>query len=208
MIDHHLHAVLVSYKRLELTQQTLASFLDTVTIPYTLVIVDNGSPDDVCNWLAQITTTGVQVHFLSKNRFPGFATNRGWEFKPARTTLLQRIDNDTLFLPGWCDEVAEVMEDPTVGQFGLFGDGDGPWAEMPTWPVGGNSIISRKIYDEGLRYVEGPWGTLAIQEDNQLSLDVWERGYRRVFGTRPQIEYLGGGDPAYYAEVNAARGLT
>lgn len=201
---HHLHSVIVSYKRRPLTEKVLASYQATVTVRHTLVIVDNGSPKGVTDW---ITGTGVDHLLLAENRYPGYATNRGWELMPPETTLLQRIDNDTEYLPGWCDEMVAAFEDPAVGQYGPTAEGDEPWTSMPTWPVGGNSIIARSLYDEGLRYSERPWAPDGIQEDHQLTLDVWEMGYRRVFGANPSIRYLAGGGAKYYAETRSVRGL-
>lgn len=207
MTNHHIHSVIVSYKRLELTQITLAAYLETVTIPHTLTIVDNGSPPAVLDWLRTLDPS-IKVIMLGVNRFPGFATNRGWEQAPPEATLLQRLDNDTKLLPGWCDEMVEAFEDPLVGQYGVVGEMDGPWAEMPTWPIGGNSIIRRTLYDEGIRYDEAPWGSKPLAEDQMMTNSVWAAGYTRVFAKITSMEYLGGGDPAYYAEVRAARGLT
>lgn len=201
----HLHTVIVSYKRRSLTEQTLDSYRDTVSLPHSLVIVDNGSPPEVTAWLASLD---VPVVFLDENRFPGYATNRGWELMPPETTLLQRSDNDTKYLPGWCDEMVAAFEDPTVGQFGPVCEDDGRCTRLPCWPVGGNSIIRRTLYDAGLRYSEKPWGTARFAEDHQLTLDVWEMGYSRVFGTRPGIDYLpSDGDVDYEAEVQRVRGL-
>lgn len=197
----HLHAVIVSYKRRALTEQTLASFLATVSVPYTLVIVDNGSPIEVTAWLH---TLDVPTIFLPENRYPGYATNRGWERMPAQTTLLMRSDNDSLWLPGWCDEMLEAFDDPTVGQYGPVAAGDEAWTCMPVWPVGGNSVIRRSLYDRGVRYSELPWSATTT-EDSRLTHDVWALGYRRVFGTRPGLAYLDDGDEDYRTETAAAR---
>lgn len=204
-MTHHLHTVIVTYQRQGLTERTLNSYLETVTLPYSLLIVDNRSDPEMQDWLR---STGQEILFLNANYFPGYAANAGWAKMPPQTTLLQRSDNDTLYLPNWCDEMVEAFEDPKVGQYGPTGEGDGPWAEMPTWPVGGNSIVARKLWDEGLRYDARPWSPLWGQEDQQLTRDVWDMGYERVFGKRPGIEYLGGGgDEEYYNQTRRVRGL-
>jgi GT2 family glycosyltransferase len=208
----HIHTVIVSYKRKELTEKTLRGYLDTVSVPHSLVIVDNGSPSNVTDWLASLD---VPVMFLEANYFPGYATNRGWERMPSETTLLHRLDNDTLLLPGWCENAVECFEDPNVGQYGLLGDGDLEWLHAHAiyasgkngWPVGGNSIIRRELYDHGLRYSEKPWTAGGMLEDSQLTLDVWRMGYERVFSTTPVMEYLGGRYPDYDVEIKKSRGL-
>ncbi|MEX5636526.1 glycosyltransferase family 2 protein [Parafrankia sp. FMc2] len=200
----HLHSCIVSYKRRELTEQTLRSYLSTVAVSYSVVIVDNGSPVEVTDWLAALD---VPVVLLGENRYPGYATNRGWERMPSEATLLHRIDNDTEFLPGWCDRVLAAFADPQVGQVGLAAAGDEPWTSMPRWPVGGNSIIRRELYDAGLRYCERPWTAGGTMEDHQLTKDVWAMGWQRGWAAEA-IAYLGGGDPEYYAQTRQARGLT
>lgn len=205
MSGHHLHTVIVSYKRPKLTEQTLRSWQATVTVPHTIVIVDNGSPPDV---VAHLETLGVPLVLLDANRFPGYATNRGWELMPSQTTLLQRSDNDTDYLPGWCDEMVEAFNDPHVGQYGPIAAGDEWCAAWEHWPVGGNSIISRRIYDQGLRYSERPWTDGTMIEEHQLTLDVWAMGYQRRFGTKPGIVYADDGDAAYHAESYGYRGLS
>src|SRR6266498_2785806 len=202
----HIHTVIVSYKRRVLTEKTLQGYLDTVSVPHSLIIVDNGSPPDTTEWLSSLE---IPVLFLNENRFPGYATNRGWERMPSETILLHRLDNDTQLLPGWCENTIECFEDPRVGQYGLLAPGDSEWLNSKNlypsgfagWPVGGNSIIHRKLYDEGLRYSERPWTAGGILEDNQMTLDVWKMGYKRVFSNIPVMEYLGGGYPEYDIEI-------
>lgn len=211
----HIHTVLVSYKRKVLTEKTLQGYLDTVSIPHSLVIVDNGSPSDVTDWLS---TLDVPVVFLGVNRFPGYATNRGWELMPSETTLLQRLDNDILCLPGWCEDVVNAFADPKVGQYGFVAAGDVEWMNtkglyppggMTGWPCGGNSIISRTLYDKGIRYSERPWTAGGTLEDTQMTMDVWNSGYKRVFATIPVMDYMSGSipDPDYDIEILKARGL-
>ena len=68
--------VVVSYKRPELLHDTLESYVNTVSVPYELVVVDNGScPEaiEIANHFAD------EVIELGENRFPGYATNVGWD---------------------------------------------------------------------------------------------------------------------------------
>lgn len=57
----HIHSVIVSYKRKELTEKTLQSYLDTVSVPHSIVIVDNASPLETIEWL--LSTLNVPVIF-------------------------------------------------------------------------------------------------------------------------------------------------
>ncbi len=202
-----LHAVIVSWHRAELTRRTIESFLATVTLPHSLLVVDNGSSDAQIRMIAR----RAAVLTLGENRYPGYATNRGWEARPYRpgpgdVDLLMRSDNDTLWLPGWCDEAAEAFADPLVGLYGPTALGDEKWTSIPSWPVGGNAIIRRELFDRGLRYSEEPWSP-GIAECGRFTADALALGYTRRFSTRPAIQYLDDGDEEYRRATHAARGL-
>lgn len=204
----HFHSVIISFNRLELLQQTYQSYKETVTVPHTLVIVDNASSNNTRQWLSSKVSPTDQVIFLEQNRFPGFACNRGWEAMPPETTHLHRSDNDFAFLPGWCDEVLAAFK-TKVGQVGLRTKKE----EMDAaWNVGGNNVILRELWDKGLRYDERPWGEAyppGWTEDSLLSPAVVELGYvwRRV--QRPSIRSLSYEDPSdpYYIDSWKLRGI-
>lgn len=188
-----LHTVMVTYDRLECTKQSLLSYLSTVTVPHTLAVVDNGSTDGTAEWLTDFEEQDSSRHIvlLPENRYPGYASNIGWEFAPYDATHLHRADNDWTFLPGWCDTVQEAFADPQVGQVGLRTDKEEcfPNGQTVPWNVGGNNIIRRELWDAGLRYDERPWPELPAghSEDTYLSPAVEAMGYtwRRV--SRPCI---------------------
>ncbi len=206
----HIHTVVISYQRLELTKQTIHSYMDTVTLPYTLVVVDNASDEATCEWLENDAwVDDYNVIFLPINRYPGFATNRGWETAPPQTTLLHRSDNDFKFLPGWCDQVLAVLENKSIGQVGLRTGEEELWNDHN---VGGNNVIRRKLWDKGLRYDERAWGDgydPGWTEDSLLSPAVVRLGYRWGRVAEPCIQSLSYEDPSdpYYQASWAARGI-
>lgn len=203
-----LHTVMITYDRLDCTQKSINSFLETVTVPYTLTIVDNGSTDGTPEWLDRLEFDAV---LFSDNKYPGYACNRGWERAPLDADFLQRADNDWTFLPGWCERVQEQFEDPNVGQVGLRTAREEvfPNGQTVPWNVGGNNIIRRELWDQGLRYDERPWPELPAghSEDTYLSPAVQAMGYKWTRVKRPCI--LGNSvesreDP-YYQRSYAAR---
>lgn len=203
----HLHATLISWRRPGLTLETLRSWAATVSVPASLVVVDNGSPAELVAPVVELAgDLGAHWVQLPENRYPGYATNRGWELAPSGTTMYQRIDNDARFLPGWCEPMVEAFTDPWVGQYGLVAEGDEPWTSAPGWPVGGFSIIRSDLYDAGLRYDERPWHP-GHQECPAFAREVTALGYRWVFSPEPAIEYLDDGDWDYRVETHQARGL-
>jgi glycosyltransferase involved in cell wall biosynthesis len=210
-MKHHIHSVVVSYNRQELTAQAIQSYIETVSLPCTLVIVDNGSDPATEDWLKLLPELygNVNVTLLGKNRYPGYATNRGWEQMPSQTTLLHRADNDFVFLPGWCEEVLRVLA-KDVGQIGLRTKKEECDA---TSNVGGNCVITRKIWDEGLRYDERSWGheyyPRGWTEDTLMSPAVIEMGYKWTRVKQPCIRPISNEDPndPYYQETWRLRGI-
>src|SRR5262245_56081368 len=87
----HLHSVIISYNRPELTRQAYETYLATVSVPHSLLIVDNGSDEETQEFLR---TVECDVLTLQANHYPGYATNHGWKHMPAGTTHLHRADND------------------------------------------------------------------------------------------------------------------
>jgi glycosyltransferase involved in cell wall biosynthesis len=203
------HTVLISYNRLDLTEQAVASYLDTVTAPYSLWVVDNGSDQDVTDWLIDHSSL-FHYLLLGKNKYPGYACNRGFERAPDDATVLHRADNDFVFLPGWCDEVAERFAQNTrLGQLGLRTDEE----ELSNGHnVGGNCAFRRQLWDEGLRWDERPWPkikTPGYTEDSFMSPDVTRLGWEWGRVEHPCIRSISmeSPDDPYYQATWSARGI-
>ena len=201
-----LHSVFVTYNRLELTKVAISSYLETVSVPHTLCVVDNCSTDGTQMWL--LNDFNDSVHLLQKNRYPGYACNLGWAQAPADADFLHRTDNDFKFLPGWCEQVERLFKTKKIGQVGLRTDVEEVYAR---WNVGGNCVIRRSLWDNGLRYDERPWPEYppGYSEDSFFSPAIEEMGYtwRRV--KKPAIESLASGDmnDPYYVRAYGDRGI-
>jgi hypothetical protein len=169
--------------------------------------VDNGSDDETITWLTR-NVPNRNVLYLGENKYPGFATNRGWELMPPQTTLLHRSDNDFAYLPGWVEEVLSRLSDGRYGQVGLRTDEEELRAE---WNVGGNNVIRRELWDAGLRYDERPWGQYppGFTEDTYFSPAVKNLGWEWTRVRKPCIESLASGDwdDPYYEQSYSIRGI-
>lgn len=199
-----LHTVVVSYERLDLLKRTLESYQKTVTLPHTLVVVDNGSSENVLEFLTEYEHVD-QVIFLAENKYPGYAVNHGFALAPPEATLLHRSDNDMEYLPGWCDEVVERFQDPNLWQLGLRTLEE----EGAHGNVGGNCILRREAWESGIRYSEAPWTEVPF-EDTQVSQRVYRAG--KLWGRvqKPCTVHIGIAschDP-YYQKTFAERRIT
>ena len=216
-----LHTVFVTYNRLELTKQAIESYLETVTVPFSLWVVDNASTDGTQKWIGEtLTEIGMGHSLLPVNRYPGWATNHGWEAVEFTgiaedATHLHRADNDHIFLPGWCEEVERLFQSPKIGQLGLRTAQEEQYAK---WNTGGNCVIRRELWDKGLRWDERPWPQLRDEigpghtEDSLMSPAVRAMGYTWTRVSRPCIVPISPETPddpdlPYYKQSWADRGI-
>lgn len=199
-----LHTCMISYDRPEAIKRSLASYLETVSNPFSLVVADNGSEKELREWLC--AQSEFSVVCLDRNYYPGYACNRGWELAPLDADFLHRADNDFIYREGWCDEIEERFQDPQLGQLGLLTarvEGTG----CPN--VGGNCVIRRSLWDAGLRYDERPWTELepGMSEDSFMSPSVTRMGFTWMRAQRECIDGVTTPDPNddYYVRTYEAR---
>lgn len=212
-----LHTVFITYNRLELTKRAIESYLETVTVPWTAWIVDNHSTDGTREWI--LDGSGVQAwplnsgsSLLNENRYPGYACNLGFSRAPEDATHLQRADNDFIFLPGWCEEIERAWGHyKKLGQLGLRTRHE----ETSSINVGGNCVVSKKLWEKGIRWDERPWPQMRDEvgpgwtEDSLFSQKVRSMGWHWARVQKPCIQPISSDDPKdeYYARTWADRGI-
>lgn len=194
-----LHTVFITHNRLELSKRALDSYFNTVTVPHSVVISDNASSDGTQEWISDLFRDQIIMGYnqLKQNRYPGVACNQGWSMAPDDATHLHRADNDFEFLPGWCDEVAKAFRRRSKkGPIGQVGLRTGAEEDFVINNVGGNNVIRRELWDQGLRYDERPWPEYppGWSEDGFFSPAVREMGYMWVRVKHQCIAPLGSGD--------------
>jgi hypothetical protein len=187
-----LGSCIVTYNRLDYTKKCVESYLDTISTPFELVIVDNNSTDQTKDWLSLISEDEDNIHviFNPENYFPGAACNIGWSFLTSHSTdltHLHRSDNDVEYLPGWSDYcIRSFAAVPHMGQFGILTAEQSGWLGVEWDPqpygdvilsfqgsanIGGNSVIPIDLWQAGVRYREIPWQPGA-NEDWFFSMDI------------------------------------
>lgn len=193
--------VLITFNRLKYSKRTLRDLFATIETPYYLVAVDNSSDDGTQDWLTSLQKRGKldKVILNPENYYPGKACNIGWEEglkEYPNATHLMRLDNDMHLEKGWDKAAAEYFEAmPSLGQLGIEHEAiENPRAAgheitikgktINRFPgnVGGPCIISRAVWDMGLRYPEGKWYAEAkniptAQEDVKLSRLIEQNGF-------------------------------
>lgn len=193
--------VMITYNRLDYSKRTLRMFQATIDTPYYLVVVDNNSEDGTQEWLKSLVRRGKvdKIILNPDNYYPGKACNIGWaeglkEYPDA--THLLRLDNDMHLEMGWDKAAWEYFEAmPSLGQLGIEHTAieneragaheitvKGKTINRFPGNVGGPNIISRAVWDRGIRYKEDKWqaemkNIPTPQEDVSFSRAIEQAGF-------------------------------
>ena len=170
----------VTHDRLAYTRRCIESLLATQRPGDGLIVVDNASTDGTVAWLRR---RRVRVIGNEDNRFPGAATNQGWDAAPPEALYLHRSDNDIEYHHGWQAEVeAQFAAHPDIALLGILNlhedrgtdDRDATDVEWVS-RVGGNVVMPAVLFRSGLRWDERPWA-VCIDEDGPMSWAAGRRG--------------------------------
>jgi len=165
------------------------------TVPYELIVVDDGSTDDSCHWLAD---EAPAVHVVRHDFARGFNQACCSGAAIARGEFIVLLNNDTEPCARWLEELLApfeqwsdtglvgaqlVMANGRLQEAGgiVWGNGE-PW----NYGRGGNPYDPRYAYARQVDYASG--AALAIRAD------LW----RQVGGFSPEFS------PAYYEDTDLA----
>lgn len=113
-------SIILNWNRLPLLKRTIESYLATAPEGYELFIVDNGSSDGSREYLEKLHQEkgGFDLVLLEEN-VGGKAVNA--LLPRCQGSLIQFIENDQEFIPGWFDYVERSFANfPELGQLSLF----------------------------------------------------------------------------------------
>lgn len=215
---------LITFYRLDYTRRTIESYLNNTSVPYELIVVDNGSTDGTVKYLEELGKAKriKAVIANSINKFPGFATNQGWSHSNPKAQYLHRSDNDLEYKKGWDKEVIQAFKDfPEMGQLGLINElyqllpkdhathlkraiREGKSEVMPSpnsfGNVGGPCVIRADIFrKQNIRWNEDPWTrTGKLNEDYMYSTMIKNSGWKVYELLSDKVTHTGFGDTKKY----------
>src|SRR3989338_7852427 len=110
--------VLLSWNHLEETRPCLESLLAATRVPCRLLIVENGSEEDVRAFLAEVKPRGAiqEVVVLQNERNEGFPRGMNRGIRASTAPFVCLLNNDLRFTVGWLQEMINVAgSHPTIG---------------------------------------------------------------------------------------------
>ncbi|ACX52248.1 glycosyl transferase family 2 [Ammonifex degensii KC4] len=129
------------FNQLSFTKRCLESIRNFTSLPYELIIIDNGSTDETSAFLK--SQKDLKVITNESNRGFGPAVNQGLAL--ARGEYLVVLNNDTLVTPGWLEELLYALKTgPAAGLAGpVTNYASGPQCiPVPYQPDNEESIVT------------------------------------------------------------------
>jgi glycosyltransferase involved in cell wall biosynthesis len=201
-----LSTTVLNWNRAHLLKLTLESFLDTVSVPFELTIVDNASTDGSRDVIEEIQTIHPSHRFVGlRHNLGGKAINSG--FRYARGEFLHVSENDIEYRPGWDVELLGKFDAfPDLGQISPFGPepdraAGEAWERLPSTAVTHDdqtiylteqnvtttSIMRRQFWDAGFRWGSIPraaGGGIKLPDDFSASGFVHDAGSNVAWNDR------------------------
>lgn len=102
--------------RLEVIQLCIGSILANTSLPFDLLVFDNGSCPEFVDYLRELHSSGKVDYLLLSQRNIGKVNALREMFRFAPGELVAYTDDDNFFLPGWLEEHLKIIDTyPNVG---------------------------------------------------------------------------------------------
>jgi len=182
--------------RADLTRACLDSILE-YTKDYELILVQEGVDEKLTKLLKS-----YNVKFAQNKKPKGFAGAMNTGLKMAKGEYYCFLNNDTVVVPGWMDEMMKAFEDADVGlavptfhatQHAQNPDNNGgqqfDYVDNPFLVIGVCYLVPRTVIDD-----IGKWDEefgLGGGDDNDFNIRVLRAGYKIVIARRSYIYHYG-----------------
>lgn len=176
-------------------KKTITSYLETISVPFELIIIDNGSTDGSSDFIKDVckNTCNCSSILLPTNQ-GGEALNLG--FEKAKSKLLHVSENDLIYKPGWDKKILKTFRKfPKLGQLSLYSpffsteiEGSGNIKYMreirhedctiyiANKNIHSSSVFQRVIWNKGIRWKNVGLG-YKFPNDSAFSEAVKRAGY-------------------------------
>jgi glycosyltransferase involved in cell wall biosynthesis len=174
--------VILSWNRRNLLRKTIESYLDTISVPFELFVVDNASTDGAAEYIQTMAGRDrrLKAIYMNENR-GGEAFNIGLE--QTRGEFIHVSENDIEYLPSWDTALlSKFAAFPELGQLSPFSpfpqkEKGEIWELHPATPltkagqtifvaeqnIATTCLVRREVFDRGVR-----WHTHKLVESNSF----------------------------------------
>ena len=194
-----LSVITLSYDNLDFTKAFVKSIRDNTTLPYELIIVDNGSKPDTQRWVEENSDQSI---IFQENQ--GFSKGFNEGVKLAQGKYVMMANNDTEFPPDWDKKLVDIIEKNrgagivtpvyTSGRKSALRTEPGektlkvfPFRKYP-------SAVAFLMRRDDLISKFGGWSEefeIASGEDADLCFKVWKAGFDILIDERVLIKHEG-----------------
>ena len=194
-----LSVITLSWDNLDYTKSFVQSIRQNTTLPYELIIIDNGSEPDTQRWVEENSDQSI---IFQENQ--GFSKGFNEGVKLAEGKYVMMANNDTEFPPEWDQKLTETMEkNPSAGIVSpvytsgrksalRFKPGKNikkifPFRKYP-------SAVAFLMRRDELVNTFGGWSEeyeIASGEDADLCFSVWKAGFDILIDERVLIFHEG-----------------
>lgn len=201
---------MLCYNRLYLSKKCLESYLDTISVPYELFIVNNASTDRTKEWLDTIKNDKrIKEIIHTERNDPAAALNLALEKCSGK--YLHVMENDYIYFRGWIEYAIERFEKiPDLGQLCICTGPEkliGPYYKnliyLSLANVVSSSIFRSEIFfRHNIRWENCCGGYLP--NDGAFSAAIKKAGFLVAWPDKPLANALGfsdeemANDPDYY----------
>jgi GT2 family glycosyltransferase len=111
--------IVLAYNNLELTKECITSVYEHTQRDFELILVDNGSHDDVARYAAALTAKHDNVIFIRNPKNQGYAYGCNQGIAAATGEYIVLLNNDIVCTPGWLSKQLAVLSlDDSIGVVG------------------------------------------------------------------------------------------
>lgn len=156
-------------QRLEILRLTLASLRAHTSIPFDLMIFDNGSCPEVVDYLRERRDSGVIDYLILSQRNIGKIGAFQIVFNAAPGEIVAYCDDDVIFYPGWLEAHLNILE--TFPQVGMV-------SGLPLRDLAGRA--SQTLNE----FINDPPPGFAVKYERRIQ-EEWEADWARSTGRDP-----------------------
>jgi GT2 family glycosyltransferase len=125
--------VVITRDNLVLSKLCLESVLANTNYPdYELIVVDNGSGDELCSYLDQLAGRHPFIRVVHNETNRGFTVANNQGLSRATGDRFVLLNNDTIVPGGWLRRLVRHLDDPQVGAVGPVTNRIGNEAQIET----------------------------------------------------------------------------